>query len=165
MTNRAYYSDLIEDFLAKSADEILGAIARSNQFSTEGTQRDAWIEQIRMLHSVLPPYRVRGSIYFEYAVPRLGKRIDVVLLIDHVVFVIEFKVGEKEFASSAVDQVLDYAVDLKNFHETTHDRAVAPILVATRAKNASPVVSATAQNDGVLLPIRTNIDQTGKCVA
>lgn len=159
MTNRAYYSDLIEDFLAKSVDEILGAIARSNQFSMEGTQRDAWIEQIRILHSVLPLYRERGRIYFEYAVPRLGKRIDVVVLIDHVIFVIEFKVGEKEFAASAVDQVLDYAVDLKNFHETTHERAVAPILLATKAKNALPIVGATSQNDGVLLPIKATVEQ------
>ncbi len=159
MTNRAYYSDLIEDFLAKSADEILGAIARNNQFSMEGAQRDAWIEQIRILHSALPPYRVRGSIYFEYAVPRLGKRIDVVLLIDHVIFVIEFKVGEKEFTASAIDQVLDYAVDLKNFHETTHERAVAPILLATKAKSALPIVGATSQNDGVLLPIRATVEQ------
>ena len=80
MTNRAYYSDLIEDFLAKSADEILGAITRSNQFSMEGTQRDAWVEQIRILHSVLQSYRGRGNIYFEYAVPRLGKRIEEVRL-------------------------------------------------------------------------------------
>jgi hypothetical protein len=159
VTNRAYYSDLIEDFLAKSADEILGAIARNNQFSMEGAQRDAWIEQIRILHSALPPYRVRGSIYFEYAVPRLGKRIDVVLLIDHVIFVIEFKVGEKEFTASAIDQVLDYAVDLKNFHETTHERAVAPILLATKAKSALPIVGATSQNDGVLLPIRATVEQ------
>ena len=157
--HRAYYSDLIEDFLAKSADEILGAIARSNQFSMEGTQRDAWIEQIRILHSVLYSYRGRGNVYFEYAVPRLGKRIDVVLLIDHVIFVVEFKVGEKEFTASAIDQVLDYAVDLKNFHETTHDRAVAPILLATKAKNVLPIVGATPQNDGVLLPIKATVDQ------
>lgn len=159
VTNRAYYSDLIEDFLTKSADEILGAIARSNQFSMEGTQRDAWIEQIRILHSVLQPYRGQGNVYFEYAVPRLGKRIDVVLLIDHVIFVVEFKVGEKEFTASAIDQVLDYAVDLKNFHETTHERAVAPILLATKAKNALPIVGATSQNDGVLLPIKATVDQ------
>lgn len=159
VTNRAYYSDLIEDFLATSVDEILGAIAQNSQFSIEGTQRDAWIEQVRILHSVLQPFRGRGNVYFEYTVPRLGKRIDVVLLIDHVIFVIEFKVGEKEFTASAIDQVLDYAVDLKNFHETTHERAVAPILLATKAKNALPIVGATSQNDGVLLPIKATVDQ------
>ena len=157
--NRAYYSDQIEDFLAKSPDAILGAIARSSQFSIEGTQRDAWIVQIRILHSVVLPYRGRGNIYFEYAVPRLGKRIDVVLLVDHVIFVIEFKVGEREFTTSAIDQVLDYAVDLKNFHETTHECAVAPILLATGAKYALPIVGATSQNDGVLLPIKATVGQ------
>lgn len=157
VVNRAYYSNSIADFLAKNEDEILGAIARSNPFPTESTQRDAWIEQIRILRPVVQPYSGRGNIYFEYAVPRLGKRIDVVLLIDHVIFVVEFKVGEKEFTASAIDQVVDYAVDLKNFHETTHERTVAPVLLATKAKVALPTIGTTAQNDGVLLPIRATV--------
>lgn len=158
MANRAYYSDSIEDFLARTPEEILGTIARESQFAIEGTQRDAWLDQVRILRPVLERYRGRGKVYFEYAVPRLGKRIDVVLLIDHVVFVIEFKVGEREFTTSAIDQVFDYAVDLKNFHETTHDKTVAPILVPTRAKTGLVVIAATPQNDGVLLPIRTTVD-------
>lgn len=157
--NRAYYSNSIAEFLSRSEDEILGALARSNPFPTEGIQRDAWIEQIRILRPVVQPYSGRGSIYFEYAVPRLGKRIDVVLLIDHVVFVVEFKVGEREFTAGAIDQVLDYAVDLKNFHETTHERTVAPVLLATKAKVALPTIGTTAQNDGVLLPIRATVGQ------
>ena len=151
--NRAYYSDLIEEFLGRSTEEILGTIARHAQFSIEDTQRNAWVEQIRILRSVLPPYVARGKIYFEYAVPRLGRRIDVVLLIDHVIFVVEFKVGEKEFATSAIDQVVDYSVDLKNFHETTHDKTVAPILIPTLAKSGLAVIATTPQNDGVLLPV------------
>lgn len=157
--NRAFYANSIASFLATNEDEVLGALARSNPFPTEAAQRDAWIEQIRILRRVLEPYSGRGSIYFEYAVPRLGKRIDVVLLIEHVIFVVEFKVGEKEFVASAIDQVLDYAVDLKNFHETTHDRTVAPVLLATKAKVAISTIGATAQNDGVLLPIRATVDQ------
>lgn len=119
------------------------------------------MEQIKFLRGCLEPYQRRGKVYFEYAVPRLGKRIDVVLLIDHVVFVIEFKVGEKEFTSSATDQVWDYALDLKNFHETTHDKAVAPVLVATRANDTATSVSTTQDTDSVLLPIHAAPAQLG----
>lgn len=119
------------------------------------------MEQIQFLRGCLEPYQGHGKVYFEYAVPRLGKRIDVVVLIDHVVFILEFKVGEKEFTSSATDQVWDYALDLKNFHETTHDKFVAPVLVATRAKVAATSVSTTPDNDSVLFPIHAAPAQLG----
>lgn len=153
---RAYYADSISHFLFRSSDEILGILVRSSAFAIEETQRNAWLEQICLLSTALTAYAGRGKVYFEYAVPRLGKRIDVVVLLDHVIFVMEFKVGEKEFLSSAKDQVWDYAVDLKNFHETTHDKTVAPILIATRAKKQHSIIATTPQNDGVLLPINTS---------
>lgn len=157
--NRAYYADSIADFLTRSSDEILGTLVRSSVFSIEGPQRNAWLEQIGVLKVTLIAYAGRGKVYFEYAVPRLGKRIDVVVLLDHVIFVLEFKVGEKEFLSSAKDQVWDYAVDLKNFHETTHDKTVAPILIATRAQDHHSIIATTLQNDGVLLPINASPSQ------
>ena len=98
----------------------------------------------------------RGAIYFEFVVPRLGKRIDVLALIDHVIFVIEFKVGETLFTRSAVDQVWDYALDLKNFHETSHNCVIAPILVATNSKNVQGIISSSHHNDWVLEPINTS---------
>ena len=159
MINRAYYADDIEDFLNLSSDEILGALTRSSAFAIEATQRDAWIAQTELLQRVLNPYRNRGRVYFEYAVPRLGKRIDTVVLLDHVIFIIEFKVGEKDFTASGRDQVWDYALDLKNFHETTHNKSVAPVLVATGAKTAATVIATTQQNDAVLLPIYSSSDQ------
>jgi hypothetical protein len=67
-------------------------------------------------------------------------------------------VGEKEFTAHAVDQVWDYALDLKNFHETSHDKLIAPILVATTAKTAKPIVPITPQSDGLLLPIKSSFD-------
>jgi hypothetical protein len=126
--NRSYYSDTIQGFLDKSSDEIIGALATAHAFTLDPTQRNAWLQQITILRSVLPDHRAKGTIYFEYSVPRLGKRIDVVLLLAGVVFVLEFKVGEREFHAHAIDQVWDYALDLKNFHETSHDRPVAPVL-------------------------------------
>lgn len=158
MTTRAYYSDRIEDFLAHSPDTVLGALTRGGSFSLETSQRNAWLVEIDILREAFERYRGRGKVYFEYAVPRLGKRIDVLTVIDHVLFVIEFKIGEAEFTASATDQVWDYALDLKNFHETSHDKPIAPILVATRADTVASVIAATSQNDGLLLPIHATPD-------
>jgi hypothetical protein len=151
---REYYSDTISDFLQRTDDEILGKLAQSNDFALEQTQRDAWLEEIRILKTTLRFYK--GSIYFEYSIPRMGKRIDVVLLIGSVIFILEFKVGEKEFPSYAIDQVWDYALDLKNFHETSHNLYIAPVLIATNAKASKAIISTTAHNDNLLSPIKCN---------
>src|SRR5688572_15379303 len=119
--NRAYYSDSIAAFLDASDQAILGSLAEAGSHALEPTQRDAWVEQIRVLKEVLSPYRGRGKLYFEYSIPRLGRRIDVLAVVGHVLFILEFKAGEKHFAGHARDQVWDYALDLQNFHETSHD--------------------------------------------
>ena len=95
----------------------------------------------------------------------MGKRIDVLLLIGPAIFVLEFKVGEKEFASYAVDQVMDYALDLKNFHETSHQQYMAPILIATKAKWRTIEVVTTVQNDKLLHPIKCNVESLGDALA
>ncbi|MBA2703539.1 MAG: DUF2075 domain-containing protein [Blastocatellia bacterium] len=155
---RDYYSDSIAKFRDTSPNEILGTLVKSSGgFAVEPTQRDAWLEEIRILSSVLSG--VEGSIYFEYAIPRMGKRIDVVLLIGSVIFVLEFKVGEREFTSYACNQAWDYALDLKNFHETSRQLFIAPVVIATNARSAAPIVSTTAHNDKVLSPLRCNAEQ------
>src|SRR5512137_1674298 len=141
---REYYSDSIDNFLGTSTDEILGILVSNNDYALIHTQRGAWISEIEILCDVLQPYK--GSIYFEYSIPRMGKRIDVVLLMSSVIFVLEFKVGEKEFPSYAIDQVWDYALDLKNFHETSHDSYIAPVLISTKAKVNTAIISTTVHN-------------------
>ena len=153
---REYYSDSIANFLNTSSEEILGKLASENKFSLEQTQRDAWEEEIKILHKTLPPYQ--GHIYCEYSIPRMGQRIDVVALIGPVIFVLEFKIGEKEFHSHAIEQVWDYALDLKNFHESSHNHFIAPILVATNAQSVDFDVATTPQNDKLLFPIKSNVD-------
>jgi len=160
--NRAYYSDSIENFLNKSINEILGNISGNSEFSDELTQKDAWKEEIKILKDILEPYS--GSIYFEYSIPRMGKRIDVLLIIQSIIFILEFKVGEKEYHSYSIDQVWDYALDLKNFHETSHNKLIAPILIATNAKSPDVIVSITAQNDQLLIPIRSNTESLGSII-
>ncbi len=94
----------------------------------------------------------------------MGQRIDAVLLIGAVIFVLEFKIGEVEYRSNAIDQVMDYALDLKNFHESSHEQFIAPILIATKAKNIYSVVSTTPQNDKLLLPIKSNAKLLGRII-
>lgn len=160
--NRAYYSDSISNFLTSEVRTILGAIEFGNDLSSELPQRDAWLEEIRILQSALQPYH--GAIYFEYSIPRMGQRIDVVLLIGPAIFVLEFKVGERGFPSYAIDQAWDYALDLKNFHEASHDRCIAPILIATKANSPRPFVAATHKHDGLLLPIKSSVDLLGSVI-
>ena len=154
--SRAFYSASIADFVSAESNSVLGNLAQNSGFSIETTQRDAWKSQITILQNELLYFAGRGSVFFEFVVPRLGKRIDVLALIDHVIFVIEFKVGESLFNRSAIDQVWDYALDLKNFHETSHHCMIAPLLVATNTKNVNGVVAMSHHNDGVLEPINTS---------
>src|SRR5262245_24879883 len=105
--SRAYYAVSIAQFLDDSGPEIVGALTTCSSFAIEPTQRDAWIEQIDIMRPALAPYRDEGLIAFEYIVPRMGRRIDVLVVLRHVIFVIEFKVGEKRFSADATDQVWD----------------------------------------------------------
>ena len=151
---RWHYGSTIGEFLVTSEQEILGKLVEKHAFSLEQTQRNAWIEQISILKNVLGPYA--GRIYFEYSIPRMGKRIDVVLLIESVVFVLEFKVGEKEFPVCAIDQVFDYALDLKNFHKKSHHATIVPILISTQASVKFTTISIESGSDGIIAPIPAN---------
>lgn len=159
---RAYYDDSIANFLITSPDEIIGKIVLKNEFPLDQNQKDAWLAEIIILKAVLLSYK--GSIYFEYSIPRMGQRIDVIILIGSVIFILEFKIGEKEYSSYAIDQVMDYALDLKNFHESSHEQFIAPILVATKAKSIYSIVATTPQNDKLLLPIKSNIGLLDKVI-
>ena len=127
--NRAYYKNTIARFCADDPNHIMGKMVVEHHFALLATQRDAWVEQILLLQSILKDFT--GHVYFEYSIPRMGKRIDVLLIIDGVIFVVEFKVGASSFLGADLDQVTDYALDLRNFHEGSHDAYIVPILVST----------------------------------
>jgi mutator protein MutT len=150
---RAYYSATVDNFLKTSPADIIGHLTIGS-YSVEQAQTHAWQVEIGILRETLGSYE--GNLYFEYDIPRMGRRIDVVLLIGPVIFVLEFKAGEKEFAAHAIDQVWDYALDLKNFHESSHEQYIAPVLIATEANTVPSIVALTPQDDKLLLPIRTN---------
>jgi hypothetical protein len=129
---RSYYSGTLVEFCAADRDEIFARMALQNDFDLTGTQRNAWLEEAEILHRVLAHHT--GAIYLEFTIPRMGRRIDALVIIGPVIFVLEFKVGEQIFSSRDVDQVVDYALDLHNFHEGSHDAFIAPVLICTHAR-------------------------------
>jgi hypothetical protein len=147
---RFWYGAPIPKFVAAPAENVVGQITFNSDFAIMPTQRDAWRAQIEFLRSHLKG--LTGSIFFEFNIPRMGRRIDVVLVIGPVIFAIEFKVGEKTFDRAAIDQVWDYGLDLKNFHEASHHASVIPILIATEATECPPI-ELSADADKLFRPI------------
>ena len=129
---RAYYSADRERFFSDSESHILGELTRWHHFDVEAGQKAAWLKSIDLMRRALAEVPA-FTVYFEFAIPRMGKRADVVVVIGKALFVIELKVGETHFDASAILQVEDYALDLKNFHEGSHDLSIFPILVPTLA--------------------------------
>jgi hypothetical protein len=133
LTSRAWYSASIAEFFQTSPDTIVGRLSQNSGFSLLSTQTDAWLAQIALLRERF--VGLTGTVFLEFNIPRMGRRIDAVLLTGAVVFVIEFKVGASVFERAAVDQVWDYALDLKNFHEGSHTVSIVPILIAMEASH------------------------------
>lgn len=154
LTSRAYYGANLSEFRSSSDESVIAALVRASPFAIETTQRDAWLEQIKIMRAALADVPGDGLIAFEFVVPRVGKRIDVLLVRRGTVFVLEFKVGASQFAADALRQVWDYALDLKNFHSTSHHATIAPVLIATCADDADTQGHIERDHDGVLRPLR-----------
>ena len=137
---REYYSSSIEKFKSEDIDSVLGKLLINDEFKTTDLQKNAWRKEIEILKEQLQ-YLSYGDIAFEFTIPRIGHRVDVIIIISGIVFLLEFKVGDKEYRKSAEDQVMDYALDLKYFHEGSNDRYIVPIIVSTEAKSIKPAVT------------------------
>ncbi|MCR6722064.1 MAG: DUF2075 domain-containing protein [Chitinophagaceae bacterium] len=149
-----YYGESIATFRRQSLEEIVGLLSISSEFDNNLQQIGAWKQQIPILQNSLEG--LDGTIFIEFSIPRMGKRVDAVLLIDNVVFVIEFKVGESQYLQYSIEQVWDYALDLKNFHKPSHNVAIAPILVATEATHSFTSIITTHHNDKLTFPLKVN---------
>ena len=151
--SRAYYGASATEFLLASPPAVLGELVAHHTFAVDQNQRNAWQAEIIHLQEVAND--LSDSFFFlEFAIPRMGKRADAVIVTGGHIFVIEYKVGADDYERYAIDQALDYAIDLKNFHEGSHNRTLVPILVATKAPARQLRVQAWA--DGVMRPILTN---------
>ncbi|MDQ1338835.1 MAG: hypothetical protein QG617_1803 [Campylobacterota bacterium] len=129
---RAYYSDKIKNFIRHDSSTILGQLTQKHSHTLEELQKNAWLKQIIILKEQLVAFE-NGHLFFEFSIPRMGKRVDNILIINDLVFVLEFKVGDTSYQKHAIEQVVDYALDLKNFHEGSHKAKLIPILISTRA--------------------------------
>ena len=166
MVKRYFHGDTIEGFLTMPYAQIIGILTTAHtslHASLQSLQNDAWREEITLLKYILTPYIGRGHIYFEYTIPRMGRRIDVVLLLDGVVLLLEFKAFNEQYTKADIAQVWDYALDLKNFHEQSHNRPIVPILVATEAVDA--ISDFIPFDDKVFYPILTNREQLASAIA
>jgi hypothetical protein len=149
----AYFNASIEDFVDANPDQILGVLTRASEFSVELTQRDAWEQTIRILQGALQG--VSGAVFLEFDVPRLGSRIDAVVVSGPAIIPIEMKCGATTYVAEHRNQAWDYALDLRNFHKASHDAPVFPLLVATAARRADQHWS-LAHADGVRPPFLCN---------
>ena len=129
---RAYYGKSIADFIQEDDLNILGTLAKNHGYQTlEKSQQNAWERQITILKSQLA--ELTGYIYFEFSIPRMGKRVDNIVILGDKIFLLEFKIGSEQYDKHAIDQVIDYALDLRNFHEGSHYANLIPILIAEKA--------------------------------
>jgi len=117
-------------------ESVLGCLAEHSDFALNENQRDAWIAEIRILHAELR--RIEGHLFLEFSIPRMGRRADAVLIVNQAIFVIEFKIGQRHFERSALNQVWDYALDLKNFHQGSHDAAIFPYWLSINREALNP---------------------------
>jgi len=153
---RCLYDNDILTFLLQEKKSVFGVLCEGYHGDALTTTREAWLGELEILHISLKPWKHSdGRVIFEYDIPRLGKRVDVVLLLKGIIFCLEFKVGETKILESDVDQVLDYALDLKNFHKFSQDRVIAPILIATKYTKESTMIQKSAYDDRVLNPLMT----------
>ena len=159
---RAFYSKYFEGFLNDSETEILGTLTKNNGFNLNDLQKNTWIYEIKLLKKILENFDKDSRILFEYTIPRIGKRIDNVLIINNIIFLLEFKVGETVYKSNDIDQVLDYALDLKNFHKESFNKTIVPILICSDAVNKSNNID--SYEDKVIKPILCNSDNLQEAI-
>ncbi len=156
MSIRCLYKDEIKNFLNEKIEIIRDSLTNNYHGIELTTTRDAWSGEIEILQNVLLPWKdSKAQIIFEYDIPRLGKRIDVVLLLNGIIFCLEFKVGQNSILENDIDQVLDYALDLRNFHKMSQNKVIAPILIATNTNRVSSEIKSSIYDDKVLNPLVT----------
>lgn len=156
-SGKAYYCNSIPGFIRDNSKSIIGQLVK-HSFEVNKEQSDAWENQISELQNRLEKCGMEGDIIFEYDIVRLGKRIDVILLIRHMVFSLEFKNGKDIFTAQDAQQAEDYAIDIKNFHKESEDLYVCPILIATKAEPYKKVQSSGCYPDKQIHLQRENIE-------
>lgn len=83
VASRAWYGATIDEFRSADPDSVFGILAKNPDFDLATAQKTAWLEQIEFLQKNLAG--LKGTLYLEFNIPRMGSRVDAVLLIGPVV--------------------------------------------------------------------------------
>jgi hypothetical protein len=117
----------------------------ADNYATQFTQQTkAWANALPLLKNQLTtlidllPRAAGWSVLLEFPLYRLRRRIDLVLLTEHVIVPIEIKVGESVFRAEDARQAEEYALDLRDFHAESHKRALVPVLWCTASPDTDP---------------------------
>ena len=134
-------------------------LTENNEFSSiRRTTMDSWHEEVRTIRKALSEYKEEnGFVAFEYTIPRVGGRIDCIIGLRGILFVLEFKTGEEQNADADKEQLEQYVIDLKNFHFESYDIPIAPIWIVPQAELA-PVKVRKPSNKQLLFELATVCD-------
>ncbi len=166
MPNRCFYNATIKKFLEQDRHSVFGKLHENYHGTTLSTSDEAWMGEIDILQQVLTPWKEENAqVIFEYEIPRLGKRIDVVLLLRGIIFCLEFKVGQKDALQADVEQVMDYALDLKNFHRFSHDKVIVPILIPTNRNTSTTDFYPSVYDDQIYNPLISGAEHLQDVIA
>jgi hypothetical protein len=173
-SSAAFYADSVAAFLRASDDEVYAPLASPHGYTLAPEQLSAWRLQLPVLRAALVDFAARAAaeaadpaapwIHLEFDIPRLGRRVDAVLVTSTAVIPIEFKVGAKKFQQLDYEQAWDYGLDLKNFHAPSHAAAIFPILCATDAPKSDRRWK-PPHADGVRPPFCCNWQGLGPAIA
>jgi DUF2075 family protein len=160
---QAYYRNSFEFFALDDPDRILGILnKRGIEFSSQFNDVNiSWDTSIPIFQQAIlsliqqHPDSQNWTILLEYEIPRLGGRIDAVILADDIIFVLEYKNERSKFLLADHRQVEDYALDLFDFHLESRGRIIIPILVAP---NAPAYDNSRSNNNFVKECLNTNQD-------
>jgi len=156
-----YYVSSAANFVEDAPDRIVGLLSQAliEHFSGDhDRQLYSWRQQVQLLQDefrkFLPgrtPARDWGLI-IEYPLLRLQKRLDVVILAGEVICILEFKVGAQTLAEADRRQVEDYALSLRDFHTSSRDATIYPVLCATASSktNLAPIEKGTVGQVGAI---------------
>ena len=175
--NAAFYAAPVSEFLAASDAEAYAPLAAPKGYTLAPEQLSAWHLQLPVLRAALAGLE-KGTqlfseekscvpfspwIHLEFDIPRLGRRVDAVLVLPECVIPIEFKVGAKKFERLDMEQAWDYGLDLKNFHAPSHAAPIFPILCATEASDSDRRWK-PPHADGVRPPFRCSGESLGRAI-
>ena len=156
LSNRFAYKAKVNQFLVSQEDEILGQLTNQHKHrQLEQQQINSWRRQIKELKQTLVGFP-DATLLLEFEIPRIGRRVDAILILNGSILVLEYKVGAKTYDALSTDQAYDYALDLKNFHKASHHLTIVPILIATDAISKSTALEIGI--DGIASPILANSD-------